>query len=147
MTDGLLGRLLDHLTLGGVLAGVLFIAVTAALGLAVASFWLVTLPATYFQDGHRRDWGPDLPPALRFLLRILKNLCGAFLIAVGLLLTLPGVPGPGVLTAILGFTLIDFPGKRSLERRIIRRPTVLSAINRLRARHGRPPLAFDDPCG
>jgi len=36
--------------------------------------------------------------------------------------------------------MIDFPGKRGMERRLIGRPHVLHALNRLRARFGRAPL-------
>jgi hypothetical protein len=39
--------------------------------------------------------------------------------------------------------MLDIPGKRPLEARIIKRPTVLSAINNLRARYGKPPLEMD----
>jgi hypothetical protein len=35
---------------------------------------------------------------------------------------------------------MDLPGKRALERWLISLPKVLSAMNRLRARRGRPPL-------
>jgi hypothetical protein len=62
---------------------------------------------------------------------------------LGAVMALPGIPGQGVLTMIIGLTLVDFPGKRSLEERILRRPWVLHAINRLRARFARPPLEFD----
>jgi hypothetical protein len=44
---------------------------------------------------------------------------------------------------IIGLTLVDFPGKRRLERRLLRHPRVLRAINRLRARFDRPPLDVD----
>jgi hypothetical protein len=36
--------------------------------------------------------------------------------------------------------LLEFPGKRSLERRLLARPRVLETMNRIRARLGRPPL-------
>jgi hypothetical protein len=60
-----------------------------------------------------------------------------------LALSLPGVPGQGILTILLGLIMLDIPGKRPLEARIIKRPTVLSAINRLRARFKKPPLVID----
>ncbi|MBK9529879.1 MAG: hypothetical protein IPO41_16555 [Acidobacteria bacterium] len=74
---------------------------------------------------------------------ILKNVLGVFLIGVGILLSLPGVPGQGVLTILLGLIMIDIPGKRPIEARIIKRPTVLAAANNLRARYGKPPLELD----
>jgi hypothetical protein len=50
------------------------------------------------------------------------------------------VPGQGVLTMLAGVFLVDFPQRRRLERALIRRPSVLPQLNRLRARFGRPPL-------
>jgi hypothetical protein len=39
---------------------------------------------------------------------------------------------------------MDFPGKRKLERWLIRRPKVLAAVNHLRQQHGRAPFVLDD---
>jgi hypothetical protein len=39
--------------------------------------------------------------------------------------------------------LLDFPGKRRLEQWLVRRAAVLSAINRLRQRYGKPPLVVE----
>jgi hypothetical protein len=53
---------------------------------------------------------------------------------------MPGVAGPGVLTMLLGLSLLDIPGKRNIQRRVLGRPKVLAMINRLRSRFDRPPL-------
>jgi hypothetical protein len=39
--------------------------------------------------------------------------------------------------------LLNFPGKRALERKLVGRPRVLRAINGLRARFGKPGLVLD----
>ena len=65
------------------------------------------------------------------------------LVLLGLIMALPGVPGQGLLTALIGLTLLSFPGKRKLERRFVKIPALLRAINRLRARFARPPLELD----
>jgi hypothetical protein len=75
---------------------------------------------------------------------LLKNVFGLLLLVLGIIMAFPGVPGQGVLTILLGLMLLDFPGKRQLEYRIVSRPKVLRAINRLRARFGRPPMVLDD---
>jgi hypothetical protein len=99
----------------------------------------VSLPPNYF-----RDDAPAAPwprtPMLRGLWKVAKNVLGVALVALGLLLSLPGVPGQGILTILIGLILLDFPGKRGLERRLVTRPAVLRAINRLRARFNRPPM-------
>jgi len=106
---------------------------------------LVQLPASYFQADH--------PPAflwqkrhlaLRCTPLIAKNLPGVLLVLIGIILSLPGVPGQGILTILIGVMLLNFPGKRHLEQRLVSRPRVFHAVNRLRARFGRPPLVLDD---
>ena len=72
-----------------------------------------------------------------------KNVLGIILIAVGIVLSLPGIPGQGLLTILLGLIMLDIPGKRPIEARIIQRPTILSAINNLRSRYNKPPLILD----
>jgi len=62
------------------------------------------------------------------------------LIVVGAALSIPGVPGQGVLTILVGLFLVDFPRRQQLERALARRAGVLPALNRLRARFGRAPL-------
>jgi UPF0716 family protein affecting phage T7 exclusion len=74
---------------------------------------------------------------------ILKNTLGVFLVILGIILSLPGVPGQGIITILLGLIMLDIPGKRPWEAKIIKRPAVLSAVNNLRARWGKPPLVLD----
>lgn len=85
-----------------------------------------SLPEDYFSSGRppRRSW--------------LLNVLGAVLLAAGVAMLV--LPGQGVLTILAGIVLVDFPGKASLERRILGRPKVLHAINKIRGRRGRPPL-------
>jgi len=53
---------------------------------------------------------------------------------------MPLVPGQGILTILIGLSLLDFPGKRNLELKLIRLRTVRKAINWIRARAQQPPL-------
>lgn len=127
---------------GGVLLGASLFLVTLVGSLFVVGFLLVKLPATYFQDFHSRDFWADRHPVLRVTARSAKNILGAMLVVVGMILVLPGVPGQGVLTILVGVMLLDLPGKRRLERRIVGRPRILRAINGLRKRFGKPPLVL-----
>lgn len=134
--------LVEDLTWGGVFfASGLFVA-TFVLSILVVGFLLVRLPATFFLDSHCRDLWVDQHPVLRTLGHILKNLIGVALIVVGVIMLVG--PGQGILTILIGVILLDFPGKRQLERKLVARPKVLAAINRLRARFGRPPLVLDE---
>lgn len=141
--ERLLAWLIEDLTWGGALFALALFVATFTGSLLVVGFLLVKLPPTYFQDDHPRDFWPDRHPAIRLTARITKNVVGFVLLVVGIVLSLPGVPGQGILTILIGIMLLDFPGKRRLERAIVGRPTVLAPINRLRQRCGKPPLALD----
>jgi hypothetical protein len=77
-------------------------------------------------------------PHLIFL--VLKNMLGMALVVAGVILSIPLIPGQGILTLLIGISLLNFPGKRALELRIARQRHVLGAINWIRARADRPPL-------
>ena len=131
------------LTWGQVLFGVLFSVVTFVLSIAVVTVVLVKLPANYFHSSHAREFLVARHPVLRALAIFVKNLLGLLLVGFGIVMSLPGVPGQGVLTILLGIMLLDFPGKRALETRIVSRPRVQTAVNALRARFDKPPLLLD----
>jgi hypothetical protein len=63
---------------------------------------------------------------------------GFVLLAAGIAMLV--LPGQGILTMLIGISLVDFPGKRQLERKLIGQPAVLNAINKMRQRFGQPPL-------
>ena len=126
-----------------VLLGVLLFLVTFAISLAIVSLIMVKIPADYFhKDTPRKLWA-DKPPVIRFLGIFVKNLLGLILVALGIVMSIPGVPGQGILTILLGIMLLDFPGKRDLEHRLVSRPRVLHAINKLRHRFGKDSLVLD----
>lgn len=133
----------QSLTLSKVLIGVGVFAFSIAFSFAAIAVVLVKIPANYFSTHYKQDFLPDSPWIVRWGAVIAKNLFGIFLILLGIVLSLPGVPGQGVLTILLGLIMLDIPGKRPLEARIIQRPTVLAAANHLRARWGKPPLILD----
>lgn len=120
----------------------LFLVSLIASTLAVAIV-MVKIPDNYFSETHQREFMPGSSWFVRWGALILKNVLGVVLIILGILLSLPGVPGQGFLTILLGLIMLDIPGKRPLEARIIKIPKVLSAINGLRARYNKPPLILD----
>jgi hypothetical protein len=113
--------------------------VTALASLVVVGFVLARLPADFFVNPEARR-PIDRHPVLRVVLCVLRNLFGYFLILLGIALSLPGIPGQGLLTILMGVLLIDFPGKHRAERWLLTRRGVLHAVNRFRTRVGRPPL-------
>lgn len=103
---------------------------------------LIRLPRDYFCESHPRTWLKDHHPVLRLIALALKNLLGAILLLGGLAMLV--LPGQGLLTMLIGISLLDFPGKRAIERSIIGRPLILKSINRIRQRFGRPPLLIEE---
>ncbi len=120
--------------------GSLIFVATFALSILAVGFVFVRLPATYFSDVHTSAFLSKSRPTVRVMAKIGKNVLGVFLVVLGIALSVPGIPGQGILTILLGVLLLDFPGKRKLECKLVNRPHVLGTINALRARCGQPPL-------
>ena len=138
-----LNDLWASLTVGRVLVGGGMFFVSLFISFAAIGIVMVKVPPHYFSPHHERDFLPGSPWLVRWGAVIAKNIAGVFLILLGIILSLPGVPGQGILTILLGLIFLDIPGKRPLEARIIKRPSVLSAINKLRAKYSKPPLELD----
>ena len=138
-----LSELWASVTWNKILLGVgLFLLSLAASTLAIAIV-MVKIPANYFSSHYSQDFLPNSSWLVRWGAVAAKNIAGVLLILLGILLSLPGVPGQGILTILLGLIMLDIPGKRPLEARIIKRPAVFSTINNLRARWDKPPLVVD----
>ena len=107
--------------------------------LILVPIFITRIPPDYFAHPHRpaARWAPQ-HPAARLALSIAKNTLGCTLILVGAAMLV--LPGQGLLTILIGFLMIDFPGKYRLEKWLISRRRVLAAINWFRARRGRAPL-------
>ena len=138
-----LSEFFSSITLRGALMGVGIFLVTFAANLALVSVILVKIPADYFKDSSGTKFLQNHSQAVRVLAIIGKNLLGVILVILGVLLSLPGVPGQGVLTILLGVMLLDFPGRRRFERWIVSRPKVFKTVNKLRKRFNKPPLVLD----
>ena len=138
-----LAELWASVTWGQILLGVGLFLGSLALSFAAIAIVMVKIPKNYFSSHYKRDFLPGSSFVVRWGAVIAKNIFGVFLIILGIALSLPGVPGQGILTILLGLIMLDIPGKRPLEARIIKRPAVLAAINKLRAKYDKPPLELD----
>ena len=127
----------------GVAAG-MFVGSTLVTTGIVCTF-LVRIRPDYFVSDARGLSRRIESPVLQALYLAGKNLLGVVLILIGIVLSLPGVPGQGLLTIFVGILLLDVPGKRALELKLIRRNAVRRNINRLRARFNKPPLEIERP--
>jgi hypothetical protein len=123
----------------GLMLFLLMSLLTTAFSLAAVGYLIVNLPASYLCDREAADV-PKGAGIHWWAGRIAKNLLGAAVVTLGVVMAVPGVPGPGLLVLLVGIMLTDLPRKRQLERRLVGLPGVLPAVNRLRAFHGRPPI-------
>ena len=99
---------------------------------------LIRLPTDYFDTRFPRQWMRDHHPVLRVIGLIIKNAVGFVFILAGFVMLF--LPGQGLLTILIGISLIDFPRKRELEAKLIGSSKIFSAINNLRRKFGKPPF-------
>ena len=119
----------------GVLSVVMFIGTLMIIPVLVAR-----IPVDYFVDPKRHiSRTRRMHPVIYVILLLVKNLIGVILILAGIVML--ALPGQGVLTVLIGISLTNFPGKYALERKLVSQPSVFNAINWLRKRSGKPPLA------
>jgi hypothetical protein len=71
-------------------------------------------------------------------IQILKNLFGIALVLAGLAMLV--LPGQGLLTIFIGLSLVNFPGKPRLLRKMVRQKRIMHSINWLRQKFDHPPL-------
>ncbi|HKP45763.1 MAG TPA: hypothetical protein VJT50_04125 [Pyrinomonadaceae bacterium] len=128
------------ITKGSVLLAVLLFVVSFAVSLAVVSLILVRIPPDYFREDRAESFWSGRHPVVRLIGMLAKNLLGVVLVALGVVMSIPGVPGQGILTILLGIMLLDFPGRQKFERKLVSQPRVLKNVNKLRRRFGKPKL-------
>ena len=139
----LLSDFLSGLTWQKVVVGALIFLASFFINLGIVSFILVKLPADHFSKNRKTKFWAGPRPAIHAAKVIGKNIGGVLLVALGIVLSLPGVPGQGLLTVLLGIMLLDFPGRHRLEQKLLSKPSIVNTINRLRERFDKPPLQLN----
>lgn len=112
---------------------------TVLAALVIVPWVIVRIPPDYFAHSRPPEtlWRKS-HPALRISMMIAMNVFGLILFLAGFVMLF--TPGQGVITMLVGLALVNIPGKRALERWIVARPPVFSALNKLRAKYNHPPL-------
>ena len=129
------------LTWGRILFGVGLFLVSVVVSALIVGIVIVKIPENYFSSHYQRDFLPNASWLTRWGVVIGKNILGIILVIAGIIMLIG--PGQGILTILIGLIMLDIPGKRPLEAKIIKRPTVLAAVNNLRARYHKSPLVMD----
>ena len=98
---------------------------------------IVRLPADYLSTFPKSALRKVRTGWLDLFVGLSRNLLGLALVGLGALLSLPAVPGQGLLTIFAGVLLLDLPGKRWILIPVFRQRRLLQAINRVRAKWSR----------
>lgn len=109
-----------------------------SLGLFLASIILLPVLLVHLPHDYLSQRNPGHSKPKPRLYRVARNLVGGLFVLAGIVMLV--MPGQGLLTILIGITLMDFPKKQAFLRRVVARQRVLRSINRIRGRFGRPPL-------
>lgn len=90
--------------------------------------------ATIVEQRHKRH------PAIALVIKIIRNSLGFFLCLAGFMMLF--LPGQGVLTILIGVSLLDVPGRQKILDSLIHRPALQHALNWIRQKTGHPPFNF-----
>ena len=96
------------------------------------------LPTNYFQHDLEHKWMDNYHPIFRNIGLVVKNTVGLVFLLAGMAMLI--LPGQGILTIVIGVSLLDFPGKRKLEHKLLTQPMVFQAMNSIRAKCSKPPF-------
>lgn len=108
------------------------VSITMFVGTLAAIPWLVRrLPADYFVRP---------PPKHSLPKKIARNVIGFALIAAGIAMLV--LPGQGIITVLLGLSIVDLPIKHRIVGRLLRQPKIQEGVQRLRSKAGKPPLVI-----
>lgn len=103
-------------------------AIIFVLSLLLTPFLIGQIPSDYFvSEAFRKQ-------KLGFWF-VLKNALGLILLLAGLIMLI--TPGQGILAIMLGLFLMQFPGKRGLELKLINHDPTFNALNWLRNKVGK----------
>jgi hypothetical protein len=134
--------LTSFISVGQLLPWLGLLSVITFLGSLLVVPWLVLMMSPdYFIrhrleviERHRRH------PVLTILLFCLRNIVGFGLLAAGVAMLV--LPGQGILTMLIGFSLMDFPGKHRLLEKVVQNGRVQQSLNWIRRKGGKEDLVF-----
>lgn len=135
------GELWASVTWTRILYGTILFVISMVVSIVIVGIVVVRIPENYFSSHYQHDFLPNSSWFTRWGAVVAKNIAGLVLVIAGILMLIG--PGQGILTILIGLILMDIPGKRPLEARLIKRPIVLAAVNNFRAKYNKPPLVMD----
>ncbi|SFV86853.1 hypothetical protein MNB_SUP05-SYMBIONT-4-1067 [hydrothermal vent metagenome] len=113
------------LVMMGIISAVVFI-----VSLLIMPWLLGKVPVNYFTQCEQCK--------SNIFTMVFKNIVGLVLLLSGIVMLV--TPGQGVVTILLGLFLMEFPGKRTLELKLIDNETTFKTLNWLRSKAGKLPF-------
>lgn len=112
------------------------------IGSLIAVPWIINrMPANFFV----KHWQQlvvkrQTHPALTILIFIGRNTLGLLLVTTGIAMLF--LPGQGLLTILIGFCTMDFPGKQRMLQYLVSKKTIQKGLNWIRKKGGKHPFLF-----
>lgn len=134
----------------------LIILLTTAVSIAyfiVISYVITQMDKRYFvrkvtirkkSSGNDANQNPHLRllnSSTAFVFSIAKIFVGVFLLMCGVVMLV--LPGQGLITIVIGLSLIPFPGKNKIEKYLLSQKSVRSSLNWIRIKANKEPFIFD----
>jgi hypothetical protein len=137
-------------TLGAsfIFSTILLTTVASIAYLLVISYFITHLDKRYFVQkkitGYDAGASPHLTSmssSVTYVVKIAKIIVGVFLLVCGIVMLV--LPGQGLITMVIGLSLIPFPGKNRIEQSLLSRKSVRSSLNWIRIKANKDPFIFD----
>ena len=99
------------------------------------------LPEDYFVR-HQQELARRfvLHPVRARLVQVVRNCFGLIFFLAGVAMLV--LPGQGIITIVIGISLLDLPRKHALLDALVRRPGVRRVLNWIRAKENKAPFRF-----
>jgi len=112
---------------------------TSLIGMGIVTKVIIGLPTDYFLEQGRRKPLAD-HPVLAVVLLVLRNLAGLLFFLAGIAMNV--LPGPGLLTMVLGLSMMNFPGRHRLINWLLSLKQVRKSLNWIRKKAHQPSFEF-----
>lgn len=123
---------------------ILIISLTTIASIAyfiVISYIITQMDKRYFIRNKTYVEDPAQPSGPAYVIKSIKIIVGVFLLVCGVLMLV--LPGQGLITMLIGLSLLPFPGKNKMEQNLLARKSVRSSLNWIRNKANKDPFIFD----
>lgn len=79
--------------------------------------------------------------SLTYVVNFIKIIVGIFLFLCGIIMLV--LPGQGLITMLIGLSLVPFPGKSTIEQSLLSQKSVKASLNWIRVKANKEPFIFD----